>query len=151
MIVGDGPERDKLDESCEVLNITDSVKFKGALNQEQLPEIYSQATMVVIPSIIDSRNDQEGLGLVAIEAMGCGAAVIISALPAVQDIVEDGVNGILVRPGDVKDLAKAIKTLLIDTKTRYMIASRARQSVIEKFDWQVAVKKYLTVIESICG
>jgi glycosyltransferase involved in cell wall biosynthesis len=150
LIVGDGPERDKLEERCEVLNITDSVKFKGALNQEQLPKIYSQATMAVIPSIIDSSNDQEGLGLVAIEAMGCGAAVIISALPAVRDIVEDGVNGILVQPGDAKDLAEAIRNLLVDKKTRDMIASRARQSVIEKFDWQVTVKKYLTVIESIC-
>ena len=151
LIVGDGPEKDNLVERCENLNIVDSVKFRGALNQEQLPKIYSQATMVVIPSIIDSRNDQEGLGLVAIEAMGCGAAVIISALPAVQDIVEDGVNGILVQPGNAKDLANSIKSLLIDTKTRDMIASRARQSVIEKFDWQVSVKKYLTVIASICA
>jgi glycosyltransferase involved in cell wall biosynthesis len=151
LIVGDGPERDKLEERCEVLNITDSVKFKGALNQEQLPKIYSQATMAVIPSIVDSRNDQEGLGLVAIEAMGCGVAVIISALPAVLDIVEDGVNGILVQPGNVKDLAAAIKNLLVDKNTRDMMASRARQSVIEKFDWQVAVKRYLAVIESICG
>ena len=151
LIVGDGPEKDNLVERCENLNIVDSVKFRGALNQEQLPKIYSQATMAVIPSIIDSRNDQEGLGLVAIEAMGCGAAVIISALPAVQDIVEDGVNGILVQPGNAKDLANSIKSLLIDTKTRDMIASRARQSVIEKFDWQVSVKKYLTVIASICA
>jgi len=150
LIVGDGPERDELEEQCEVLNIVDSVKFRGALNQEQLPKIYSQATMAAIPSIVDSSNDQEGLGLVAIEAMGCGAAVIISALPAVRDIVEDGVNGILVQPGDAKVLASAIKSLLIDTKTRDMIASRARQSVIEKFDWHVAEKKYLTVIASIC-
>lgn len=151
LIVGDGPERDKLEERCEVLNIVDSVKFRGALNQEQLPKIYTQATMAVIPSIIDSRNDQEGLGLVAIEAMGCGTAVIISALPAVQDIVEDGVNGILVQPGNANALANAIKNLLVDKNTREIIASRARQSVIEKFDWQVAVKKYLAVIESICG
>lgn len=151
LIVGDGPERDKLEERCEVLNIVDSVKFRGALNQEQLPKIYTQATMAVMPSIIDSRNDQEGLGLVAIEAMGCGTAVIISALPAVQDIVEDGVNGILVQPGNANALANAIKNLLVDKNTREIIASRARQSVIEKFDWQVAVKKYLAVIESICA
>lgn len=150
LIVGDGPERDKLEAQCKELKIELSVEFLGALKQNQLPEIYSLASIAVMPSIIDSRNDQEGLGLVAIEAMGCGCAVIASSLPAVEDIVENGVNGVLVKSGDSVELANAIENLLVNTKTKNKIASMARESVVKKFDWQVVVNKYQKIIESIC-
>jgi glycosyltransferase involved in cell wall biosynthesis len=146
VIVGDGPERGKLETLCKELNIEHAVEFFGALKQNQLPEIYSSASIVVMPS-----NDQEGLGLVAIEAMGCGCAVIASSLPAVEDIVENGVNGVLVKPGNSIELAYAIENLLVNAKLKIKIASKARQTVIKKFDWQIIANKYREIIESTCA
>jgi glycosyltransferase involved in cell wall biosynthesis len=151
VIVGDGPERSKLEAQCNDLNIEHNVEFIGAVTQNRLPELFSSASIAVMPSIIDSRNDQEGLGLVAIEAMGCGCAVIASSLPAVVDIIESGVNGVLVKPGDSVELSNVIEDLQENPETKSSIASRARQSVIKKFDWQTVATSYSDLIKSICA
>jgi glycosyltransferase involved in cell wall biosynthesis len=149
LIVGDGPERHKLEIQCKELNITNSVEFIGALRKNELPAIYSSASIAVMPSIIDSRNDQEGLGLVAIEAMGCECAVIASSLPAVDDIIESGINGILVKHGNSVELENAIDLLLSDKNKRTQIASSGRKSVIEKFDWKTVQDRYAEIVRTI--
>jgi glycosyltransferase involved in cell wall biosynthesis len=141
VIIGDGPEREKLEAQCIGLNIEHVVEFLGALNQNQLPALYSSASIVVMTS------KREGLGLVAIEAMGCGCAVVATCLPAVEDIIENGVNGVLVKYGDSIELANAIETLLVNTGIKNNIVSRARQSVIKRFDWQIVANKYKNIIE----
>jgi glycosyltransferase involved in cell wall biosynthesis len=145
IIVGDGSERRKLETLCENLDIEHAVEFLGALNQSQLPEIYSSASIAVIPS-----NSQEGLGLVTIEAMGCGCAVIVSVKDNVNDIIEDGVNGIMVKSGDEKDLANAIDLLLSNKDKLERIALNGRESIIKKFDWSTVANKYKKIIESVC-
>jgi glycosyltransferase involved in cell wall biosynthesis len=144
IIVGDGPERCQLEALCKELSIEHAVEFLGALNHNQLPEIYSSSSIAVMTS------KREGLGLVAIEAMGCGCVVIAPSLPAMEDIIENGVNGVLVKPGDSAEVANAIEKLLVDSEIKDRIAARARQSVIEKFDWEVIVNEYREIIESIC-
>lgn len=150
LIIGDGPEKDSLQAQCRRLNIENRIQFLGALNQKQLAMIYSSAGIFVMPSVVDSTNDQEGLGLVAIEAMGCGCAVIASDLPAIKDIIEHNINGLVVKPGDKNQLASAIEHLMTDENLRNMIASRARASVIEKFDWQIITNQYMDIIDTIC-
>ena len=149
IIIGDGPDRTNLESQCRKLKIEHAVKFFGALSHNQLPEMYSLASITVMPSIIDSRNDQEGLGLVAIEAMGCECAVIASSLPAVDDIFENGVNGVLVRYGDSFELANAIDLLLSDADKRAQLALNGRKSVIEKFDWKTIQSRYGEIVQSI--
>ncbi len=142
-IVGDGPERCQLEALCKELSIEHAVEFIGAINHNQLPEIYSSSTIAVMTS------KREGLGLVAIEAMGCGCVVIAPSLPAMEDIIENGVNGVLVKPGDSVQLANAVENILVNKETKNMIVANARQSVIDKFDWGVIVNKYREIIESM--
>lgn len=149
-IVGDGPERKKLEDLCNDLNIQHCVKFLGSKSPRMLPEIYASSSIAVMPSIVDSQNDQEGLGLVAIEAMGCNCAVVASSLPAVRDIIEDGVNGILCRPGDIDDLANSLEKVLLNSNLREQISSAARPSVLNKYDWKIITNKYRELIFSIC-
>lgn len=144
VIVGDGPERNKLEKLCYELKIEHAVEFAGAINHDVLPEYYSAASIVVMTS------KREGLGLVAIEAMGCECAVIAPSIPAMKDIIENEVNGILVRPDDSIQIANAIENLLVNVEARIRIAKKARESVISKFDWEVIVNKYNEIIEFLC-
>ncbi len=114
-----------------------------------MPRLYSSSAIFAMPSIVDSKNDQEGLGLVAIEAMGCGCAVVASSLGAVNDIIEDGINGIMVKPGDKNALADAISSLLLNKEKKSHIALNGRNSVIEKFDWDVIAEKYVGIVRSL--
>ncbi|NIN34143.1 MAG: glycosyltransferase, partial [Gammaproteobacteria bacterium] len=69
-----------------------------------------------------------------IEALGCGCAVVVSALEAIKDVVNSE-TGILVRPGDADDLARGICTLLDQPASRNELAMAGRNKVIQEFDW----------------
>ena len=149
LIAGDGPERKTLQEKAGILKIDAQVSFYGAVPQEQLPQLYSSAEIAVIPSIIDSQNDQEGLGLVTIEAMGCGCAVVASSLQAITEVIEDKKTGLLVESGNVDELARAIAWLLTNTEERNRIAKAGREAVCGKYDWNRVAEQYRELLLSI--
>jgi glycosyltransferase involved in cell wall biosynthesis len=145
LIVGDGPLRNKLEQKAKELGLGDHVQFLGSVPHHQLPELYSSAGIAVVPSIIDSSGDQEGLGLVIVEAIGCGCAVIASNLEAIRDIVNKE-TGLLAKPADSLDLAENIKKLLIDRKIQEQLSVDGRKRVMEKFDISAAGQRYYNLI-----
>ncbi len=149
IIVGDGPDKTILEERANLLGVSKHIQFNGAVTQVELPEIYSSATIVVVPSVVDQYEDQEGLGLVAIEAMGCGCAVIASSLDAIQEVIQDNKNGILVKPGNTDGIVTAIRMLLSDEELRARLMKTARQSVIEKYDWAPVADRYRDLLTSM--
>ena len=86
-IAGFGPEESALRRQAESLGIREHVHFLGAVPQERLPALYRRAAVFVAPFVATASGDQEGLGLVTVEAVGCGCPVIVSDLPAVCDVV----------------------------------------------------------------
>ena len=100
-----------------------------------------------MPSVVAASGDQEGLGLVAIEAMGCGCAVVASDLPTVRDSVSDGETGLMVSPGDPSDLAAKIATLLVDDELTAKLAANGRRYALEHFDWQRVGDGYAQLIK----
>ena len=75
---------------------------------------YAKAGIAVYPSVPAANGDRDGLPVALIEAMSAGCAVVASAVPGIVDVVEDGVNGLLVAPGDADALAAAVDRLLAD-------------------------------------
>jgi glycosyltransferase involved in cell wall biosynthesis len=107
-IAGDGPLRRELERRAVDLGIAERVAFLGGVAQASLPELYRRATLAVFPFVVAADGDQEGFGLVIIEAMGCGCPVIANDLAAVHQSIDAGVTGVLAPPGDVAALAAAI-------------------------------------------
>jgi glycosyltransferase involved in cell wall biosynthesis len=105
--------------------------------------------MAVFPFIRAKDGDQEGLGLVVIEAMGCGCPVIGSDLPAMRDTVQHGKTGWVVTPGDSHALADRIITALENSEELRKMADRAMCRVIELFDWRVITNRYSHCINSV--
>ena len=147
IMAGSGPLLDACKTLALEYGLQDQVVFLGAVNKAQLPELYAQKAVCIVPSIVDSRGDQEGLGLVIVEALGSGCVVLASDLPAIRDVIDDGRNGILFEPESPAAIADAVLKLMSDEALRKRLASNARESVLEKFDWEFIAERYRRAID----
>lgn len=125
----DDPELDRLREYAAALGLARRVQFPGALPQQHLRSYYHAADAVVVSSRYES------FGLVAVEALASGTPVVSSAAGGLTSIVQDGVNGLLVRWRDPRAFAERLDEVLTDTVLRSRLAANARASV-ERFGWQ---------------
>lgn len=150
-IVGDGPDRAALEQRALELGVSGQLEFIGSIANAKVPDYYRSARIAVVPSLVARDGDQEGLGLVAVEALGCGCATIVSDLPALRDVVTDGENGLVFRAGDAEDLAGNIRKLLVDDALYTQLVHNGRNSVVEKFDWQRVGAAYASVISRCIG
>ena len=119
------------------------MEFLGKISDEELPRIYQQADLLVLPSI----NKNEAFGLVLLEAMACGVPVIASDLPGVRTVFEDGRQGLLCKPGDVSDLKNKIEEILADEEKRKIMGKEARILALEKYSWKKIGRKLNDIIK----
>ena len=150
ILVGDGPLRKNLEDKVRASDLEGNIKFYGSMANRELPELYSSANIAVIPSIVDTHGDREGLGLVTIEALGCGCAVVASALGPIQELVEHGVSGLLFAPGNADALAECLIRLLKEPVLARSLARTGREQVQEPFDWQRVADNYTRLINRFC-
>jgi len=148
-VAGSGPLEVELNGLVRQLNLEDHVTFLGMVPQSQLPALYRKATLAVFPFLVAKTGEQEGFGLVQVEAMGCGCPVIVGDLPAIHDTVKHGERGLLVKPGDPEALADTIMGALADPFLCERMASKARKNVIEDYDWEIIAKQYLQIYDQV--
>ena len=118
------------------LGIENNVIWKYQLDKTQLNAYISNAILSVAPLTECSRNLEQGCSPLKIfESMAIGTAVVASKIPAVEEILQDGVNGKLVRADRPQELARAIRLLLEYPKLRSELEQRARQSIEQVFNW----------------
>ncbi|WP_339668767.1 glycosyltransferase [Dasania marina] len=141
-IIGDGPLKKHLEKLTKTLNLEKQVTFLGALQNSLIPKKLRKAAIAIVPSIIESNGDQEGLGLTIIEALGCECAVIASELPAIKDIITHNKNGYLVTPNNPLELAEHINDLLQTPSKRLNLGKKGRAYCLEKFSWDICANNY---------
>ena len=140
-IVGEGPERGPLEARSLAAGIQERVTFHGFVSAERLRELLCGADCLVLPAVQDSKGDVEGLGVVLLEAMSFGVPVVASRVGGITDIVEDGVTGSLVPPGDVTALAEALDHLRRDPEYASRLADAGRRKVAADFSWDSVVDR----------
>jgi len=113
------------------------IKSVGWVSLEELPQLYVQADICVVPSLWP-----EPFGIVAVEAMAAGKPVIASRIGGLKDIVVDGVTGFLVEPGDVKQLAEKIELLMDNPDLYKKMGKAARKRVEELYSWPDIIQRY---------
>lgn len=149
VIVGHGPEKEPLQEQARTLGILEKVKFIGGLPQAELPAYLQQSTIAIFPFIQAGDGDQEGFGLVLVEAMGCGCATIATDLPAVKDIIRDRITGMFIREKNSDDIFSTASELLDDPVLRKKLSISGRKHVEDSFDWAVISGSYLKLINTM--
>ena len=129
VLAGDGFERPELAQLAERLGIAQRVTFLGWVPNAALPPYYRAAAVSVIPSL------EEGFGIPAAEAMGCGVPVVATDAGGLPEVVEHGVTGLVVPRGDADALAGAIGSLLADPELRRRMGQAGRERALRHFDW----------------
>jgi glycosyltransferase involved in cell wall biosynthesis len=145
-VAGFGPEESALRMHAQRLGLDNKVTFIGAVPQEDLPRLYRRAAVFVAPFVQARSGDQEGLGLVCVEAMGCGCPVVVSDLPATRDVLPDSSGCVRVAPGDSRGLAEAVLDVLRHPAPRTASVAADRQALAMKFDWQVVGDVYAEIL-----
>src|SRR6185295_563471 len=125
VLAGDGPERPRLEALTRELGLAGRVQFLGTVPQPA--DVLAAIDVFVLPSLV------EGLPLALLEAMLAGTAVVATSVGGVPEVVESGVNGLLVRPANETELADAIATLVGSPELRARLAARARETIERGF------------------
>jgi glycosyltransferase involved in cell wall biosynthesis len=128
VICGEGRQLEMMRTLASQLGIEQRVSFRGWLEPEALAQELADASVVALPS-----RWPEPFGLVGIEALAAGRPVVASATGGVLDWLQDGVNGLSVRPGDATDLARALNELLADPKRQQRMGEAGREMVASRF------------------
>jgi len=146
-VVGSGPEEQALRGLAWDEGVGNRVEFCGFRTQDELPSFYQHCTAAVFPFREEPSGDQEGFGLVVVEALGCGCPVIVSQLPSVRDIIGDGQHLKALPPGQVDVWARAIEEVLDDRRGSERMGQAGRERVAERFDWDVCAGRYARLLE----
>lgn len=147
-VVGDGAEKQVLEDLVEELGLSSVVRFLGMQSNEHLPDIYAAADLFVLPSIEDGKGDTEGQGVVLLEAMAGGAPIIASQVGGVEEVVEHGVTGWLVKSSDPVLLGDKISECLSSPCSRAAVAKKAKSNVMS-YDWPVIAQRFIDLYAAV--
>jgi len=150
-IVGHGPLDAMLRAEVVGKNLSTHVYFAGPLPQEQLVPLYRSASLFVSPFRTTASGDQEGLGLVMVEALGCGCPVVASDLPATRDILLGTPGCVMVTPDDAGQLADALVATLDAPASAQQAALAGARLMRERFDWSAVACGYGDLLEDLAG
>ncbi|MEZ2418670.1 glycosyltransferase [Luteibacter sp. RCC_6_2] len=142
-VVGFGPLEKDLRAQCARLGLEGVVTFAGAMPSASLAMYYRSAAAFVAPFRPASSGDQEGLGLVLVEALGCGCPVVASDLPAVRDVLTDMPGVFPVKVADSKALVEGVLAALDSSAAKVI---EGRQRLVDRFDWEAVAKRYAGIL-----
>jgi glycosyltransferase involved in cell wall biosynthesis len=127
-LVGDGPDRARVEAQIAALGLRKSVTLTGALTQGQVRERFARADIFVLPSLA------EGIPVVLMEAMSCGVPCVSTPVNGIPELIAHDQTGLLATPGDVFSLAARLRELIEQPALRHRLALAARDKVRSDFD-----------------
>jgi len=142
-VCGKGDLVEKYKKLCIKFGIANKVSFLGFVKDDDLPKIYADSNIVVLPSY----NKAEGFGMVLAEANACGIPVIGTNVGGIPVVIENGFNGLLVHPRDSEALAEAINKIIHDKALAKKLGENGTKKVKELWDWKKLAKKTEEVFE----
>jgi glycosyltransferase involved in cell wall biosynthesis len=134
-IVGKGILEDEIKRQCQELRLEKVIDFLGFVSKEELANEYASCDIFVLPAIVDSKGDTEGLGIVMIEALAHEKPVIASAVGGIVDVIQAGVTGVLVNEKDPEALSQSIIELIADPVRAKELGQRGLKDIQERFGW----------------
>lgn len=143
IIIGDGKNRKYLESLVREKQLEGTVSFWGIKSQEEVFHYLSEADIFCLPSW------DEAFGVVYIEAMAAGLPVIACKGQGIQDVIEDGINGMLVEPKSADSVRDALRKLILNPDLCRKMGQTAAKHVNEKFTWSVNADKYIEIYKEV--
>ncbi len=148
LIIGEGPERERLERLADQLGVADRAHFLGELSDEEMVAHLQALEVFVMPSHLPS----EAFGLSMVEAMACGVPVVCCDLPTgVPFVNQDNVTGRVVRKADPEALAEGIRELLDQSNKRFKMAENALRRAREEFSQEAMCGRIRDVYQKVLG
>jgi glycosyltransferase involved in cell wall biosynthesis len=134
VIVGKGKEEQKLKNFCHSHELSDDITFLGRQNPLQIKKLFACSDIFVLPSIIASNGDRDGIPNVILEAMASGLPVVSTPVSGITEVIQQEYNGLLVQERDASQLADSIFALTNDETLRNSLRNNGLHTVSQKFD-----------------
>ena len=131
VVVGGGPLEQSLVNDVRAFGVAENILFTGAKNHEQLRDYYAAADIAVIPSIVDSTGDTEGVPVVLLESLSSGLPVIATRVGGIPDVIRDGENGFLIDEKSSEQIAQAMHSYF---NNQHAMSDKALATA-RQFDW----------------
>jgi len=142
-IVGTGHLEQEFKEFVKKLAIEKSVEFLGGVKNEDMPALYMQSDLFILPSL------SEGIPVSILEAMASGCPVVVTKVGGIPEFIEHKKTGYLIEPRSVGAISSAVIDLLGDEKLRNEMAKNAHTFVRRNYDWEIVVGKFEKIINAI--
>ena len=143
VIVGDGPLEAQLVDMVKALGIAESVEFMGV--QHDVAAQLHRSSIAVLPS------RREGMPNAVLEAMACGLPCVATRVSGSEDIIEQGVNGLLVEIEDFRDMARTLLALLRDEALTRRMGYAARATIEQRFSLERVTDSYIKLYNNLIG
>jgi glycosyltransferase involved in cell wall biosynthesis len=147
-LVGDGPERVRLEAEVARLGIADRVRFHGNLPETSVAAVLAEADAFVLPSVIAPDGDMEGIPVALMEALAAGLPAVATRQSGVPELIRDGETGFLAEPGDPDSLREAIRRALAAPPA---LRAEGRALVEREFDQRSSARRLVELFTAVSG
>jgi glycosyltransferase involved in cell wall biosynthesis len=151
VLAGAGPAQPGLERLVLTLGLGARVTFLGTVPPEEVARLLARAAVFLLPAVTDWKGEQEGFGMVLVEAMRCGAPIVATRSGGIPDVVQDGATGLLVPERDPAALARAAARLLDDPSLGATLAEAARRDVDARFAPATIARTFEAVYQRAAG
>lgn len=140
----------ELKASIVELRLDGHVYLLGRVDDHELGSIYKAADLMILPAVA-MKNDVEGFGIVVLEAAAAAVPAVATRVGGIPDAIEENKSGILVEPGNYRQLSRTVIDLLSNEDKRREMGKYAQSRVKEKFSWEKIVRRYEEVFSGVIG
>ena len=142
VIIGDGPERSRLEELTDALGARDRVAFIGQRSRNDVAAEFRTATCVVIPSVVALDGDRDGTPNVLGEAVAAGVPVVAARIAGLEELLVDRRHGLLHAPGDTVGLRSCLQQIIGDSSLAERLAATAKIELRDRLDLLRVAERY---------
>ena len=142
-LIGELREKDNLQKYIKMYSLEGKVIYLGTVPHKKVAEFMNNSDLFVLPSY------NEGVPNVILEAMSCGKPVISTNVGGIPEVISHGINGLLIEPRNIEQLADSILKVLCDKSLARKMGERARLTVCNKFSWEQNAKKNLELYNNL--
>lgn len=144
--VGEGPLRREVEAQIKRAGLKNQIHLHGGLPRPEVIKLMARVDVVVIASAPTKAGRQEGIPVTLLEGMAAGLPVVATAITGIPELVDSGVSGLLVPPGDPAAMADALQALGRDPQLRQRMGRAGREKVVRQFNLEVNARQLLNLI-----
>jgi colanic acid/amylovoran biosynthesis glycosyltransferase len=146
-LAGAGPQGRRLQHLTRKLGLASRISFPGFVRYDRVGEQFCAADVFIMPCIVHASGNRDGLPTVILEALAHGVPVIATDVAGIKEVIEAGVTGLLIPPGDPQALAAAVLQMVRNREAALALAARGRARVLQQFDQQENHRRVLALFQ----